>query len=551
MKQLLSPRNQTGARVLPTLLALALLGFSLAANAGQKSASKWQVFEETFRSTRLYANPVQEARLTVAFVSPSGQTNRVHGFWDGGSKWGVRFRPDALGYWTYTTECSDARNSGLHGKSGRFLCTVQSLRTRLDQHGPVEVPLGTATFQHADGTPFFWLSDNVSEGARNSTRTEWAQYVHLRATQGFNAAFWQAAPGTDDRNRSAFKGTDTLVLNTGFLNNLDEKTIRLNDSDMVSAIAPLWEIGIADEDLLPESQVIVLLRQMVARWDAYHVTWVIAFEADTAGRRAARWRRIGRSVFDQVNHSPVIVFCGATQWALKDFANETWVDAGAFQSGNDVSTGASLWLAKGPASALWQQEPVRPVLNLLPGMEAGFTPEGQAINSPQTIESLARSLFVAPPAGLCYQTRAVAQWDETVDPSTLTAAGMEMAGWQKSLYLPGASRAAQIKDLLARNEFYRLTPADSILLPAANDDSNPAPFSALAAHARKLALIYLPEGRTAHLAAQGLRGELSGRFLSLQTGETVSVDPNADDPAKGFTAPGPGDWLLLLAPEVK
>ncbi len=294
--------------VSPTLLLGLLLSLDTPCTLVASTVSKWEVFETEFRSTRTYGNPCQEVRLNVNFVSPAGHTNRVHGFWRGGTQWAVRFSPDELGPWRYTTDCSDARNSGLHHQSGTFLCTVQSLRTDLQQHGRICVSRDGRTFQHADGTPFFWTADTVWEGPRKSTRKEWIDYIQARSRQGYNVALWRVAPGTDARGRAAFRGTDPVQLHPGMLEALDERIAWLASSDLVSAIAPLWEIGVSDEDLLPEDQVIMLLRQLVGRWDARPVAWVIAFDADTAGRRAARWRRIGRSVFDGATHAPVIVY---------------------------------------------------------------------------------------------------------------------------------------------------------------------------------------------------------------------------------------------------
>lgn len=537
----------TNCSALASVLAL-LLFLGQASEVVARSVSKGEVFEADFRSSRTYDNAVQEARLTVQFVSPSGRTNRVHGFWNGGSRWAVRFSPDELGRWTYTTECSDTRNNGLQGQRGKFLCTVQSLRNELYQYGKIQVPKGYSTFRHNDGSAFFWAADGVWAGAQQSSRKAWSEYVEARSKQGFNVALWRAAPGTDDHRRQAFKGTNSFKLNIGYLKRLDEKTAWLNEFGMVSAIAPLWEIGQNDDALLPEDQVIALLRQMVARWDAYHVAWIIAFEADPDGRRAARWRRIGRSVFDRVEHSPVILFCGSTHWALEEFSGESWVDAVAYQSGNDVSEGANLWLAKGPANQLWMHEPARPVLNLLAATEAGVSQDGTRVGTRQAVEAMARSLFVAPPAGVCYQSRATAEWDQTVDTNTVAITGEEMTEWQKSLHLPGATRVGQIRQFLSQNEGQSFHPSTSVLLTAPTDKPPARPLSALVTAQRDRALIFLPENETASIPSRALQAGVSGTFFSLKTGQQSPAEGQPAEGSTQFAAPGPGDWLLLLAP---
>src|SRR6266571_2736338 len=88
-----------------------------AANVTVQGAAvpQWSRFEKSFESSASYHNPAQEASLQAVFVSPSGETKRIYGFWDGASTWRIRFAPNQTGKWTYKTVCSDEKNSGLHG----------------------------------------------------------------------------------------------------------------------------------------------------------------------------------------------------------------------------------------------------------------------------------------------------------------------------------------------------------------------------------------------------------------------------------------------------
>src|SRR5712691_10266161 len=70
--------------------------------------AEWGRLEQVFKSSVLYSNPLQEAALTVAFISPSGETNSVDGFWDGGKTWRARFSPGQPGRWSFISTCSDS-----------------------------------------------------------------------------------------------------------------------------------------------------------------------------------------------------------------------------------------------------------------------------------------------------------------------------------------------------------------------------------------------------------------------------------------------------------
>ena len=83
----------------------------------------WMKFEKEFQSSKLYENPLDDVKKFVAhFTSPTGRTKNINGFWDGEKSWKVRFCPDELGTWKFTTECSDDTNTGLHNIISSFEC---------------------------------------------------------------------------------------------------------------------------------------------------------------------------------------------------------------------------------------------------------------------------------------------------------------------------------------------------------------------------------------------------------------------------------------------
>src|SRR5262245_58002420 len=208
------------------LVCALLLGCQTPKSATGPLVSKWDRFEQSFKSSTTYTNPVQQATLTVDFTSPLGETVKVPGFWDGGETWRVRFAPNQVGKWTYLTTCSDAANSGLHRQTGSFLCTAPSGHTRFLKHGPVRVSSNGHYLMHDDQTPFFWLGDTVWNGALLSTPQEWDTYIRERVRQKFTAAQWvttqwRASPTGDRVNTLAFTGQERIQINAGFFQTLD------------------------------------------------------------------------------------------------------------------------------------------------------------------------------------------------------------------------------------------------------------------------------------------------------------------------------------------
>ena len=177
-----------------------------AASAKMAVIAKWGRFEQSFKSTVLYPNALQDVSLRVVFKSPLGETNEVDAFWDGGRTWRVRFSPDQPGRWKFRTTCSDKTNDGLHNEFGEFICTAATGQTRFAKHGQVRVARDQRHLEHADGTPFFWLADTVWNGARVAGLKDWEFYAGIRASQRFTVAQWAAAPGDDLKNESAYSG---------------------------------------------------------------------------------------------------------------------------------------------------------------------------------------------------------------------------------------------------------------------------------------------------------------------------------------------------------
>ena len=85
--------------------------------------SQWAKYEPAFQSDKSYENPIYDVdQFKSTFISPSGREKIIHGFWDGDKTWRVRFMPDEIGTWTFSTVCCDKKNAGLYAQNGSFEC---------------------------------------------------------------------------------------------------------------------------------------------------------------------------------------------------------------------------------------------------------------------------------------------------------------------------------------------------------------------------------------------------------------------------------------------
>jgi hypothetical protein len=156
--------------ILITFLLSFLLVPGLAADV-----ERWGVFEAEFRGPS-EGNPFVEVELSAVF-SHGGRDIRAPGFYDGGGVYRIRFMPDEVGEWTYTTE---SNRSELSGKTGSFNCA----KPRAGNRGPVGVR-DTFHFAYADGTPFFPFGTTAYAWIHQGDELE-AQTLATLKTAGFN-----------------------------------------------------------------------------------------------------------------------------------------------------------------------------------------------------------------------------------------------------------------------------------------------------------------------------------------------------------------------------
>jgi hypothetical protein len=175
------------------------------------------------------------------------------------------------------------------------------------------------------------------------------------------------------------------------------------------------------------------------------------------------------------------------------------------QSGHGDSDGAMRWLTSGPPSRDWRTEPILPFINLEPNYEGH---KGYTHRKPFGAHAVRRaaywSLLVSPPAGVSY----------------------------------GAPTL----------EWWRLRPAQDILVeqPGAAD---PSRFVAAAvAEDGKWALLYLPVGGKIAVHTEGLAKPLGARWFNPRAG-TWAGEAAVTAATQVFEAPDDNDWVLWIGSE--
>ena len=528
------------------------LSGNISALAAEANVGQWTRFDETFSSSKAYDNPMQDVEITVEFTSPGGSKRTMLGFWDGARRWRVRFSPDEKGTWTYKTSCSDKSNKGLHNQGGSFQCRGYQGDVPLFKRGELRLSENRRYFEHADGTPFFFLSDTVWCGPLLSDEGDWDVFLKDRVAKEFTAiqfvmTQWRMAK-TDADGNSTFTGKDRVAVNPAFFQRMDKYVDAINDAGLVAVPVLLWAIHGDDNPgyYLPKSQKIALAQYMVARYGAHQVIWFLGGDGKYGGEGGNTWHEVGRAIFNKDQHRMATMHPGGKSWVGKEFRNEPWFSFLGYQSGHGDDEKTFRWLNQGPPATEWNNKPNLPVINIEPNYEAhnGYT-HRRAHNDLSVRRAAYWSLLVSPPAGVTYGGQGIWGWHTKVQaPADHISTGLG-SPWHVAKDLPGAFSMKYLHEFFKSIEWWKLVPAPEILTaqPGRKDASK---FIAVAkSQAGDLAVVYLPEGGSVTLKTDSLKKDLTARWYHPRTGGWLNAGKVVKSP-QSFKAVDRNDWILLV-----
>ncbi len=279
-------------RAVYLLLTLCCCGASAA-----ETVERWGVFEITLQGPSA-GNPFADVRLAAQFRYRN-RTVDVDGFYDGGGTYRIRFMPDEIGGWTYTTSSNVA---ALDGKTGALTAVAPSP----GNHGPVRVRY-TSHFGYEDGTPYVPIGTTCYAWTHQGDKLEEQTLATLR-TAPFNKIRMCVFPKSYAYNanepvyypfeRDASGKNDLTRFNPKFFQHLERRIRDLQalgiEADLI-LFHPYDRWGYA---AMPAEVNDRYLRYTVARLAAYrNVWWSLANEWDLVKTKTlADWDRFFRIV---------------------------------------------------------------------------------------------------------------------------------------------------------------------------------------------------------------------------------------------------------------
>jgi hypothetical protein len=267
--------------------------------AHPERVERWGMLEVTLPGPS-GGNPFVDVRLAATFQHGDHE-QEVAGFYDGEGAYRIRFMPDAVGAWRYTTQSNDAE---LAGQSGRFEVVPPTGENR----GPVRVH-NTFHFAYADGTPYKPLGTTCYAWTSQPNELE-EQTLETLSASPFNKLRMCVFPkryswNENEPPRYAFAGTppnrwDFTRFDPAFFRHLEMRIGQLRDLGIEADVILFHPYDKAHWgfDRMPDEVDDRYLRYIVSRLAAFrNVWWSLANEFDfMEEKQPSDWDRLIRVV---------------------------------------------------------------------------------------------------------------------------------------------------------------------------------------------------------------------------------------------------------------
>jgi hypothetical protein len=284
----------------------AALGSQPAAGAAgaSESVKRWDFIEIPLAGPS-HGNPFVDVTLS-ATIRMGNRTLTAPGFYDGGGAYKIRFMPDALGDWAWT---SASNEPALDGKTGAFVCIAPDEGNR----GPVSVR-DDFHFGYADGTPYVECGTTCYAWAFQAEETQ-RQTIGTLSTSPFNKLRMCIFPKWYQHNRKEppmypfprnGDANDYAVFNVAYFQHFDRLILELGRIGVQADLILFHPYDKWGYQSMPAEVDDRYLRYVIARFSAFrNVWWSLANEYDLMKSKTnTDWDRYARIVaeYDAFDH---------------------------------------------------------------------------------------------------------------------------------------------------------------------------------------------------------------------------------------------------------
>ncbi|MBN9657242.1 MAG: DUF4038 domain-containing protein [Acidobacteria bacterium] len=471
------------------LSSAGLLGLASSSSAQTRIGTARRPAEWPFSSGKQYPDPFA-LEVDVVFADRAGKQSVVPAFWAGDQTWRVRFAAPEEGRYSWRTVCSDTANQDLHGVRGTLDVEPYRGGNELLKRGAIGVGPDRRHFQHADGTPFFWLGDTWWMGLTSRLRypEDFQALAADRRQKGFNvvqivAGLYPDMPSFDPRGfneaGSAWE-PGFRSIRPAYFDMADVRIQHLVDSGIVPCIVGCWGYFLPQMGMQRMKQ---HWRYLVARWGALPVVWCLAGEGtmpyylsktpkeDTVAQRTG-WTEVARYV-RQVDPYHRIVTIHPSSTARNSVDDPAVLDFDMLQTGHGDRDSIPNTVEKVSESVA--RTPLMPVIN------GEVCYEGILEASRQEIQRfMFWSCVLSGAAGHTYGANGIWQVNTRETPYGPSPHGRSWGDtpWDVAAQLPGSRQLGLSRKFLMQYPWHRLEPHPEWVEPHSAKPNYMRPFAA-------------------------------------------------------------------------
>ncbi len=533
----------------------------------------WEPFELSF--TAHDDHPWDTFPLTVVFTSANTRV-QVDGYWAGGREWRVRFAPQEIGRYEWTST-STANDPGLSGQSGSFDVispTASQIAANPNLKGQLRVSSDGRYLVYHDGSPFLWIGDTF--WAFNSSRATieqgssqaFYQWVDDRRRKGFTLLQISFVSKESNEIGPAFFGSwgEFSRLNPDSFESLDVRMRYAWESGFVVAGLPTWICLVDGLDLQTAKN---MARYLLARYGAYNLIYILSgeyqYSANHNNLSWNDWDALGVYVAQHYTQGQMVTLHPShrTYWpsphnrqSSDAYHSSDWLSLNLLQTGQSRDR-----LYNIPIRCMqdYHLTPIKPVIHS-EGWYEDTESGGSHTTTREDIRWQAYTAFLNGCAGHTYGDNA--GWlfyNPTEDPYEVPSSwSWYHTPWDQGMAEPGSDDMSHVVQFFLDvvPKWYRLIPHRDWIRRnghQANAEETDLHFPSLAALPGQVYAAYIPAGnasaaiRITHLQ----NATYNATWFDPRSGTTspASQAPSGMDDWTIPNRPDPrnGDWLLLLS----
>jgi hypothetical protein len=499
----------------------------------------------------------------VLIETPDGKTFKIQGFWVGKSDWRVRFAPEEIGHYSYTTICTDTSDPGLHEQRGKFDVIDSAPSNPLYAHGRLHVHPSKKFLEHADGTPFFWLGDTWWMGltARLHWPEEFQQLTADRVQKGFTviqivAGLYPDMPPFDERgaNEAGFPWSYSSTpdgglifdrINPDYFDLMDRRIAYLVESGLVPCIVGFWGYFLLKMGLPAAKK---HWQYLIARYGAYPVVWCIAGEAmmkyylDPNPSKPQQkqllnaWSQLTEFVKQRDPfHNPITIH--PTQYGHRQLDQSKLLDI------NMLQTGHANILTQVKTIANTERMVITARKESMPVVVGEVCYEGiMETNHAEIQRCLFWATFLSGGVGFTYGANGIWQMNRKERPFGPSPYGISWGhtSWDDAAKLPGSASVGIAKSILCRFKWWEFMPHPEWV------KDNYVYCGGIAGEVR---VCYLLTPKRIKLLRFDRHLQFVAYWINIKTGDRIDIGQITPDTHGTWLSPSPPlhqDWILVV-----